>query len=112
MTLTTPFPVLTALAMLLGVLPAHAANKLRIEASHDLAIARASETITVPWSEVNRALPGALIQRLAVRDRSGRVLAHQVTNVLPQAKDPLGIGAAYGELIFQYSFEPGEKSAS
>jgi pectinesterase len=102
----------TTLATMLSAPLAHAADQLRIEASHDLAIARASETITVPWTEVNRALPGALIQRLAVRDRSGRVLAHQVTNVLPQAKDPLNIGAAYGELIFQYSFGPGEKSAS
>lgn len=91
---------------------AQAAEQLRIDASHDLAIARASETISVPWTEVNRALPGALIQHLAVRDRAGRVLAHQVTNVLPQAKDPRNIGAAYGELIFQYSFAAGEKSAS
>ena len=89
-----------------------AAQQLRIDASHDLAIARQSETITIAWTEVNRALPGALIQRLAVRDSTGRVLPHQVTNVLPQAKDPQNIGAAYGELIFQYSFAPGEKKAS
>ena len=101
------------LAATLSAPLAHAApEQLRIEASHDLAIARPSETITIPWTEVNRALPGALIQRLAVRDRSGRVLAHQVTNVLPQAKDPHNIGAAYGELIFQYNFAAGEKSAT
>jgi len=101
-----------ALATSLAAPLANAAEQLRVTASHDLAIARQSETITIPWTEVNRVLPGALIQRLAVRDRTGRVLAHQVTNVLPEAKDPQNVGAAYGELIFQYSFAPGEKSAS
>ena len=102
----------TVFATTLAAPLANAAEQLRIDASHDLAIARPSETITIAWTEVNRALPGALVQRLAVRDRAGRVLAHQVTNVLPQAKDPNNIGAAYGELIFQYSFAAGEKSAS
>ena len=35
-----------------------------------------------------------------------------MTNVAPLAKDPQGVGAAYGELIFQHSFAAGEKSAS
>ncbi|MES2901147.1 MAG: DUF4861 family protein [Pseudomonadota bacterium] len=108
----TPTTLSLALVAVLATPLANAAEQLRIDASHDLAIARPSETITIPWTEVNRALPGALIQRLAVRDATGRVLAHQVTNVLPQAKDPDNIGAAYGELIFQYSFAPGQKSAS
>lgn len=101
-----------AIAALLAAPLAQAADQLRITASHDLAAARPSETITVGWPEVNRALPGALIQRLAVRDGAGRVLPHQVTNVAPLAKDPQGVGAAYGELIFQYSFAAGEKSAT
>src|SRR4051812_27274554 len=96
-----------ALAALFAVPMAQAADQLRITASHDLGIARPSETITVPWREVNAALPGALIQRIAVRDSAGHLLAHQVTNVAPQIKDPQGIGAAYGELIFQYSFGAG-----
>ncbi|MES3023351.1 MAG: DUF4861 family protein [Pseudomonadota bacterium] len=107
-----PTMLSVAVATMLAAPFANAGAQLRIDASHDLAIARPSETITVPWAEVNRALPGALIQRLAVRDHAGRVLAHQVTNVLPQAKDPQNIGAAYGELIFQYSFAAGEKSAN
>ena len=101
-----------AIAALLVAPLAQAADQLRVTAAHDLSIARPSETITVAWADVNRALPGALIQRLAVRDSSGRVLAHQVTNVAPLAKDPQNVGAAYGELIFQYSFAPGEKRAS
>jgi len=91
---------------------AFAADALSVTVSHDLALARPSETITIPWSEVNRALPGALIQRLVVKDAKGRVLPHQVTNVAPLAKDPKNEGAAYGELIFQHDFAAGEKRAS
>jgi hypothetical protein len=85
---------------------------MKITVTHDLDIARPSETIVVPWSEVNAAIPRALIQRIAVKDAAGNVLPHQVTNVAPQAKDPEGRGAAYGELIFQHSFAAGEKSAT
>jgi hypothetical protein len=91
---------------------AQAADKLAVSVSHTLAIARPSETITIAWFEVNKALPGAMIQRIAVKDGAGRVLAHQVTNVAPLIKDPQKVGAAYGELIFQYSFAAGEKKAS
>jgi hypothetical protein len=100
------------LLALLAVPLAQGADKLTISASHDLALARPSETITVAWSDVNKALPGAMIQRIAVKDAAGRVLAHQVTNIAPLVKDPLKVGAAYGELIFQYSFAAGEKKAS
>lgn len=106
------FPIIGAL--LAGALAAPCASALEsavVTVTHDLAIARPSETIVLPWAEVNRVLPGAQVQHIAVKDASGRVLAHQVTNVAPQAKDPKGIGAAYGELIFQHSFAAGEKSA-
>jgi hypothetical protein len=89
-----------------------AADALTVTVSHDLPLARPAETITVPWTEVNRVLPGALIQRLVVKDAQGRVLPHQVTNVAPLAKDPKNVGAAYGELIFQHDFAAGEKSAA
>ncbi|WP_426169897.1 DUF4861 family protein [Pseudoduganella sp. R-31] len=91
---------------------AHAAERLTITASHELAQARPSETIAVPWAEVNRALPGALLQKITVRDASGKALPYQVTNVLPEAKDPEGKGIAYGELIFQHDFAAGERSAT
>ena len=90
----------------------HAAERLTITASHELAQARPSETIAVPWAEVNRALPGALLQKITVRDASGKALPYQVTNVLPEAKDPEGKGIAYGELIFQHDFAAGERSAT
>ena len=90
----------------------HAAELLTITVSHELDAVRPAETITVPWAEVNRVLPGALLQRIVVRDAAGRVLPYQVTNVLPQASDPQNKGIAYGELIFQHDFARGEQSAS
>jgi len=105
------------LATLLGAALAHAAStaiaadKVAVTVQHDLAIARPSETITIAWKDVNAAMPGALIQKIAVKDAAGRVLPHQVTNIAPQAKDPNNEGIAYGELLFQHSFAPGEKSA-
>ncbi len=82
-----------------------------ITVTHDLTIARPSETITIPWAEINRTMPGALVQRIAIKDAKGRVLPHQVTNVAPLSKDPANAGIAYGELIFQHNFAAGEKSA-
>jgi hypothetical protein len=101
-----------ALATALPALAASGAERLTITLQQDLDIARPSETVSVPWSEVNKALPHALVQKIAVRDASGRVVPHQVTNVAPQAKDPQNVGIAYGELIFQHSFQAGEKSAT
>jgi hypothetical protein len=115
MTFTVPrlaAAVLLAFPALLSPVLAAAAERLTITVSHDLDAARPSETVSVPWPEVNRALPGALIQHIVVRDAAGHVLPYQVTNVAPLAKDPKGVGAAYGELLFQHSFGAGEKSAS
>ncbi len=88
------------------------AATLVVTVTHDLAIARPAETITVPWAEVAHTLPGAQLQHLAVKDAAGRSLAYQVTNVAPLAKDPDNRGLAYGELIFQHDFAAGEKSAT
>ncbi|MCU6500643.1 DUF4861 domain-containing protein [Rugamonas sp. A1-17] len=91
---------------------AGAAERLAVTATHELDAARPAETIAIPWAEVNKALPGALLQRLTVRDAAGHSLPYQVTNVAPEAKDPQGKGIAYGELIFQHDFAAGEHSAS
>jgi len=88
------------------------AEKLVVTVTHDLAIARPAETITLPWSDVARALPGAMLQHLAVKDAAGHSLPYQVTNIAPEAKDPQNKGVAYGELIFQHDFAAGEKSAT
>jgi hypothetical protein len=88
-----------------------AADRVRVTVSHDLEIARPSETITIPWKQVNAAIPGALLQKIAVKDAQGNAIPYQVTNINPQAKDPKVEGLAYGDLIFQHSFAAGEKSA-
>ena len=98
--------------LVFGVLTGRCAGKLTLTVTHDLPAARPAETITVPWAEVNRALPGALLQHIAVKDAAGRVLPCQVTNIAPQAKDPKGEGIAYGELIFQHDFAAGEQAAT
>ncbi len=90
----------------------YAADRLTVTVTHNLDQARPSETITIPWSEVNRVLPGALLQHIEVKDAAGRVLPYQVTNVAPQAKDPKNVGIAYGDLIFQHNFAAGEKKAT
>jgi len=107
--LFVPAILLSALASA-GIV--NAAERLTVTVTHTLDQARPSETITIPWTEVNRALPGALLQRIAVKDATGKVLPYQVTNVAPQAKDPKNEGIAYGELIFQHDFAPGEKKAT
>lgn len=110
-TALTPLRLL-GLAAFLAPLCAGAAERLSITVSHDLDAARPSETISVPWPEVNRALPGALVQHIVVKDAAGHVLPYQVTNIAPLAKDPKNVGAAYGELLFQHSFGAGEKIAA
>ena len=90
---------------------ARAVEHATITVTHDLAIARPSETITVPWTAVAKALPGALLQHIVVKDAAGHSLPYQVTNILPLAKDPKGVGIAYGDLIFQHDFAAGEKTA-
>lgn len=109
---TALFAALALLAAVGNAPAAFAAERLSVTVTHDLAIARPSETITVPWSKISDALPGALLQRLAVKNAAGTALAYQVTNIAPQAKDPTGKGIAYGELIFQHDFAAGEKSAT
>ncbi len=97
---------------LASALAAVAADKVTVTVTHDFAGARPAETITIPWSDLNQAMPGAMLQHIAVKDAKGTVLAYQVTNVAPEAKDPKGQGIAYGELIFQHDFAAGEKSAT
>jgi pectinesterase len=97
--------------LFLSALAARAAERIAVTATNDFPGARPAETITIPWSQINQALPGAFLQRIAVKDAKGNSLPYQVTNIAPEAKDPHGVGVAYGELIFQHDFAAGEKSA-
>jgi hypothetical protein len=98
--------------LLLAPIAAFAADSFTVTVTNDLAAARPSETISIPWSEVQKALPHALLQHLAVKDSAGHSLPYQVTNVNPEASDPKRVGIAYGELLFQHDFAAGEKSAT
>lgn len=91
---------------------ANAAEQLTVSVTNTRELARPAETIVIPWASVNQHLPGALLQQIVVKDAAGKVLPYQVTNVAPEAKDPRGGGAAYGELIFQHDFAAGEKIAT
>ena len=86
---------------LASALAAAAADKVTVTVTNDYAGARPAETITIPWADINRAMPGAMLQHIAVKDAKGAVLPYQVTNVDPEAKDPKGQGIAYGELVEQ-----------
>lgn len=70
--------------------------RLIFDVAHDLDAARPSETIAIPWSAINKALPGALLQHIAVTDAAGHVLPCQVTNIHTEAKDPGNTGIAKG----------------
>ena len=84
-----------------------AADKIVVTVTHELDIARPAEVVAVPWSDIVKVLPDALLQHLQVTDAAGQVLAYQVTNTKPL--DPKG---SYGELLFQHDFAAGEKSAT
>jgi hypothetical protein len=83
-----------------------AAEKFTVTVTHELDAARPSETIAVPWEEITKFIPDALVQHLQVTNAAGQVLPFQVTNLKPL--DPKG---SYGELFFQHDFAAGEKSA-
>ncbi len=107
-------PQFTLIAIAAGALctSASAAERLTVTVTHTLDIARPAETISIPWTRVNEALPQALNQQLVIKDAAGRVRPYQVTNIAPMGKDPKMNGATYGELLFQHDFKPGQKSAT
>ena len=112
--MTTSFSLtaLAAAATLAAAASAVAAERLTVTVTHTLDVARPAETIAIPWTQVNEALPQALSQRLVVKDAAGRVRPYQVTNIAPLGKDPKMNGATYGELLFQHDFKPGQKRAT
>jgi hypothetical protein len=84
-------------------------SSVTIFVTHELDIARPSEMITIPWQPLIQQLPGASPQKLVVKDAAGHILPYQVTNLDYDAK---GIHAGYADVLFQYDFAAGEKSAS
>jgi hypothetical protein len=103
---------LLAGALSLGPFAAQAAERIAVDVAHELDAARPAETIAIPWSDVNRMLPGALMHHIAVRDAAGHVLPCQVISASPDARDAEGKGTAYGDLVFQHDFAAGERKAT
>src|SRR6187549_3272521 len=82
----------------LVVAPTVSAQRLAVRAENTLKIARADETIAVPWSTVTSALRSAAVFR--VLDENGGEIVSQIVDNDGDGKND--------ELIFQSSFWPGE----
>jgi hypothetical protein len=82
-------------------------DAMTVTVANDSGLARPSETIDVPWSEIIQRLPGALPDHLKVEDAAGTQLPTQYTNFHPDNRKGL-----YDDFLFQHDFAAGEKSAS
>jgi hypothetical protein len=93
----------------LGVLSvsAAAAARLSITVSHDLDGARPGAHVVVPFADVAALAPELRMYHVIVRDSKGRSLPLQITNYEHDHR-----GAKYDDLVFQYDFAKGEKSAT
>lgn len=86
---------------------ARAADKIVVTVTHDLDLARPAEVIAVPFSEIQRLLPGVLFDHLLVKEASGTVIPSQGTNFEPaEHRDQSR------NLVFQHDFAAGEKTAT
>jgi len=92
-------PLTFVLAAFIAATFARGAGSLTVTATYELATARPSEIITVPWSEIRQRLPDAAPDKLVIKDSKGRVLIHQFTNFQPGDK-----AGRYDDVLFQYSF--------
>ena len=103
----TASAVLAGAALLAGAaIPLRAAPGIVVTVTNDLAIARPAEVIAVPMDEVQRLLPGVMIDHYVVKDAAGTVLPYQVTNFKPEEHHDY-----YLELLFQHDFAAGEPTA-
>lgn len=100
MSLRSRDAAVTAALLLAATVPcgALAQPRLAVRAENPLAMARADETIALPWAEVLRRVPGAAPQRVRVVDADGGEVVSQVI-------DNDGDGAP-DELLFQADLAP------
>jgi len=80
---------------------------MTVSVANPSGLARPSETVEVPWSEILLRIPGALPDHLLVKDATGNSLPSQVLNFHPENRKGL-----FDSFLFQYDFASGEKSAS
>jgi len=89
-----------------AALGVRAADKIVVTVANDLDAARPAEVIAVPFSELQRLMPGVLFDHLLVRDAAGAVVPSQATNFQPEEHHDY-----YRDLVFQHDFAAGEKAA-
>jgi hypothetical protein len=85
----------------------HAADRMTVTLHNDSRIARADETIAIPFTQVQRLLPNLAFDQVIVRDAKGNPVPSQVTALRHVHRGP----PQYDDLIFQHSFAAGEQRA-
>lgn len=76
----TALSAVAALSLSASLAGAQAATKISIRADNSLGIARHDETISVPWSDVQRRLGAPRADHVRVLDAEGREIASQVVD--------------------------------
>lgn len=100
------FTRIVAFAACIVTVPAFA-GRAQVSVSRDTPEARPAAVIVVPFAEVLRVLPDARMYHLTVRDAKGHLIDSQITNYTHDHR-----GFDYDDLVFQYDFAAGEKSAA
>ncbi len=103
-------PRFTPVAFLLAALAAAplCAERFQVTVSHDLASARPSEVIALPFAAVRERLPDVRFDHVQVRRAdTGALVPFQITNFTPDVRP-----ARYDDLIWQHDFAAGETSAT
>lgn len=107
----TPPPLRALFAALAIAASAAAAPRLLISVTNVGHLDRPSETLTLPWSEVLKALPGAQIDHLRLVGPDNRTLPYQVINMNPETIDSRPNPLVYGDLVFQWDFTAAQAQA-
>jgi hypothetical protein len=105
MKLLSPIALIAALAA--SPMQASPGGRVTVTVTQALAIPRPGEVIAVPWADIERLIPGARPEKLAVHDASGESLPYQFTNFHPENRE-----GTYDDVLFQHDFAAGEKSAA
>src|SRR5687767_861429 len=84
-----------------------AADRIAVTLHNESRIARANETIVIPFTQVQRLLPNLAFDQIIVRDAKGSPVPSQVTALRHIHRGP----PQYDDLIFQHSFAAGEQRA-
>jgi len=82
------------------------ADAIRITVRNDSGIARPDAVIAVPFRDIAALAPEMRMFHVLVRDPKGWGIPPQITNYQHDHH-----GAVYDDLVFSYSFAPGEKRA-